>query len=62
MQIVLEKRLKEGSTPMLRGFESRSKTMEELFGSFYEALAGESMDEERAAVVRNIAMEVEREG
>ena len=61
MQIVLEKRLKEGSMPMLRGFESKSKTMEELFGSFYEALSGEPMDEERKAVVRNIAAEVERE-
>ena len=62
MQIVLEKRLQEGSTPMLRGFESKSKTMEELFVSFYEALAGEPMDEERVAVVRKISSEVDREG
>lgn len=62
MQIVLEKRLQEGSTPMLRGFESKSKTMEELFVSFYEALAGEPMDEERVVVVRKISSEVDREG
>jgi exonuclease SbcD len=62
MQIVLEKRLQEGSTPILRGFESKSKTMEELFVSFYEALAGEPMDEERVAVVRKISSEVDREG
>ena len=39
MQIVLEKRLQEGSTPLLRGFESKSRTMEELFADFYESLA-----------------------
>ena len=61
MQIVLEKRFKEGNTPLLRGFESKSKTMEELFGSFYEALAGEPMDEERAGVVRRISSEMEKE-
>lgn len=59
MQIVLEKRLQEGSTPSLRGFESKSRTMEELFADFYEALAGEPMDEERLAVVRQIAADVE---
>ncbi|MBP3608736.1 MAG: exonuclease SbcCD subunit D C-terminal domain-containing protein, partial [Lachnospiraceae bacterium] len=59
MQIVLEKRLREGSTPMLRGEQSKSKNMEELFGSFYEALAGEPMDEARAEVVREITLEVE---
>ncbi len=62
MQIVLEKRLKEGDTPLLRGYESKSKTIKELFGNFYEALAGEPMDEERAAVVCEIAAEVEQEG
>ena len=59
MQIVLEKRLKEGNTPLMRGAESKQKTMVELFGSFYEALAGEPMDEERADVVREIVAEVE---
>lgn len=59
MQIVLEKRLQEGSTPLLHGGESKLKTMEELFGSFYEALAGEPMDEERTRVVRAVAEEVE---
>lgn len=59
MQIVLEKRLQEGNTPFMRGVESKSKTMEELFGSFYEALAGEPLDEERAKVVSEIAAEVE---
>ena len=59
MQIVLEKRLQEGSTPLLRGFESKSRTMEELFADFYEALAGEPMDEERVAVVRQIIGDVE---
>lgn len=59
MQIVLEKRLQEGSMPLLHGAESKSKTMEELFGSFYEALAGEQMDEARANVVHEIAAEVE---
>lgn len=62
MQIVLEKRLAEGNIPLLRGAESKSKTMEELFGSFYEALAGEPLDEERAEVVREIAAEVEHAG
>ena len=62
MQIVLEKRLQEGSTPLLRGAQSKSKTMEELFGSFYEALAGEPMDEARAKVVREITLEVEEGG
>ena len=59
MQIVLEKRLQEGSTPLLHGGESKLKTMEELFGSFYEALAGEPMDEERTRVVRAVAEDVE---
>lgn len=59
MQIVLEKRLQEGSTPLLRGFESKSRTMEELFADFYEALAGEPLDEERVAVVRQIIGDVE---
>ena len=59
MQIVLERRLQEGSMPLLRGAQSKSKTMEELFSSFYEALAGEPMDEARAEVVREITMEVE---
>ena len=62
MQIVLEKRLQEGSTPLLRGAQSKAKTMEELFGSFYEALAGEPMDEARAKVVREITLEVEEGG
>lgn len=62
MQIVLEKRQVEGNALLLRGAESKSKTMEELFGSFYEALAGEAMDEERADVVREIAAEVEHAG
>lgn len=62
MQIVLEKRLAEGATPLFHGAESKSKSMEELFGSFYETLAGEPMDEERAKVVREIALEVEGSG
>lgn len=59
MQIVLEKRLQEGSIPLLRGAQSKSKTMEELFGSFYEALAGEPMDEARTKIVKEITLEVE---
>ena len=59
MQIVLEKRLAEGSMPLLRGAESKSKTIEELFADFYETLAGEAMDEQRVTVVREVAEEIE---
>ncbi len=59
MQIILKKRLAEGGVPLFHGAESRSKSMEELFGSFYETLAGEPMDEERANVVKEIAAEIE---
>ena len=60
MQIVLEKRLAEAGTLLFHGAESKKKTMEELFGSFYESLAGEPLDAERLAVVREVAGEVER--
>lgn len=59
MQIVLEKRLAEGGMPLFHGAESKAKSMEELFGSFYETLAGEAMDEQRKEVVKEIAREVE---
>lgn len=61
MQIVLEKRLAEGSMPLFHGAESKVKTIEELFADFYETLAGEAMDEERTLVVREVAEEVEVE-
>lgn len=59
MQVVLEKRLIEGNTPLFHGAESKAKSMEELFGAFYEALAGEAMDEVRSKLVQEIAAEVE---
>lgn len=59
MQIVLEKRLQEGGTPVLKGAGCKEKSMAELFGSFYEALTGEPMEKERARVVREIAEEIE---
>ncbi len=59
MQIVLKKRLTEGAMPLFRGPESRSKSIAELFESFYESLAGEAMDEERMKVVKEIAAEIE---
>ncbi len=59
MQIVLEKRLAEGTSPLFHGSESKSKSMEELFRSFYESLAGEPMDEARSKVVQEIAAEIE---
>ena len=59
MQIVLEKRLAEGSMPMLHGAESKSKTITELFADFYESLSGEPMDEDRMNVVREITEEME---
>ena len=59
MQVLLEKRLIEGNTPLFHGAESKAKSMEELFGAFYEALAGEPMDEARSRVVQEIVAEVE---
>lgn len=59
MQIVLEKRLAEGSTPLFHGAESKAKTMVELFSDFYENLAGEPMDAERIEIVREVAEEIE---
>ncbi len=59
MQIVLEKRLEEGSMPMLQGAAKSARSMEELFRSFYEALTGEAMDEARSKVVKEITIEVE---
>lgn len=59
MQIVLEKRLAEGSMPMLHGAESKSKTIAELFMDFYESLSGEEIDEDRMDIVREITKEME---
>lgn len=59
MQIVLEKRLAEGSTPLFHGAESKAKTMAELFSDFYENLAGEPMDAERMEIVREVVEEIE---
>ena len=59
MQIVLEKRLAEGSTPLFHGAASKAKTMAELFSDFYENLAGEPMDAERMEIVREVAEEIE---
>ena len=59
MQIILEKRLAEGSTPLFHGAESKAKTMVELFSDFYENLAGELMDAERIDIVREVAEEIE---
>lgn len=59
MQIVLEKRLAEGEMPLFHGAENKGKSMEEMFVSFYEMLSGESMDEERAKVVREIVQDIE---
>lgn len=59
MQLVLEKRLTEGSEPLLHGTERRAKKIPDLFSDFYEALAGERMDETRMEVIREIAQEVE---
>ena len=59
MQIVLEKRLAEGSTPLFHGAASKAKTMAELFLDFYENLAGEPMDAERMEIVREVAEEIE---
>lgn len=59
MQVVLEKRMIEGNTPLFRGAESKAKSMEVLFEEFYEALAGEPMDEARSKVVKEIAAELE---
>lgn len=59
MQIILEKRLAEGSTPLFHGAESKAKTMVELFSDFYENLAGEPMDAERIDIVREVAEEIE---
>lgn len=60
MQIILEKRLALGSTPLFHGAESKAKTMVELFSDFYENLAGEPMDAERIEIVREVAEEIER--
>ena len=60
MQIILEKRLALGSTPLFHGAESKAKTMVELFSDFYENLAGEPMDAERIDIVREVAEEIER--
>ncbi len=59
MQIVLEKRLAEGNVLAFHGAESNQRTMEELFGSFYESLTGEPLDAERLAVVQQVVAEVE---
>ena len=59
MQIILEKRLALGSTPLFHGAESKAKTMVELFSDFYENLAGEPMDAERIEIVREVAEEIE---
>ncbi|MBR2036322.1 MAG: exonuclease SbcCD subunit D [Lachnospiraceae bacterium] len=59
MQIILEKRLALGGTPLFHGAGSRAKTMEELFSDFYENLAREPMDAERIDIVREVAEEIE---
>ena len=59
MQIVLEKRLAEGGTPLFHGAESKAKTMVELFTEFYENLTGEAIDAERIDIVREVAEEIE---
>ena len=59
MQIILKKRLALGSDPVFHGSERKAKSIEVLFGDFYESLTGEVMDEARVEVVRETVGEIE---
>lgn len=57
MQIVLKKHIKEKEDTFSLGLKVANQTTEELFHGFYEMLKGEPMDEIRAQIVREVALE-----
>lgn len=61
MQIVLKKHLKEKEETFSLGLTVANQSTEQLFHSFYEMLKGEPMDEVRAQIVHQVALEAEGE-
>jgi len=59
MQIVLEKNLKDPGQTLQNPILTGRKSIEELFGDFYEMLKGEKMDEKRLEIVTQTAKEAQ---
>lgn len=59
MQIVLEKRQTQGTVPVWKGAENRARSLESIFGSFYESLSGETLDAEKMAIIKELAKKAE---